>query len=467
MVVRIEDLVAQARVDLGGLDDETLERDLLHATALAGLFRDRFRWATHLGKWMEYSGGVWQPTTEERVARLAAAELRTEYASRLALANDRAGVRRWAQAARETCSATRINGALYFLRGWDGVLTGPAEWDSSPWLLNVKNGTLDLRSGELRPHRPGDLLTKQAPVAYNPQARGMKWQAHLERFLPNPNIRRQVQRDLGMALTGAVLDEILPIWYGTGGNGKSTTIRTVMGILGDYACKAAPGLLVQHKFERSTTTDIADLAGRRLVFSVETEDNQRLAEALVKDLTGGDEKKARFLYKDNFTFKQTFTIFLATNHRPVITGVDWAMWRRVRLVPWEVQIPEGERRPQDEVVAELVTEEGSAILNGLLAGLKDWQGDHHWVAPEVQAATEAYRAEQDVLGAFLGECCELGVRYTVAANTLYERYTAWCERVGEEAVSKNRFGRLLRHRGLGQEREAGTGNRLWRGVRLV
>lgn len=442
---------------------EALQKDYGHADRLSAHFRNRFRWATHLGAWMEWTGQVWRPVPEERVAKVASDVLRAQYAAELAAA-ERSDIDRLAAALRDACTYSRIVGALAFLKGWDGVLTQPEEWDAASWVLNVSNGLLDLRTGELRAHSPDDLCTKLAPVEYDPEARGERWQSHLDRFLPDREVQRQVQRDLGLSLVAATLEESLSIWYGTGANGKTTTARALQAVLADYAKRAAPNLLVASRNERHPT-ELADLCGARLVFSVEVDEGKKLAEALVKDLTGGDRKKARLMRQDFFEFEQTFSIILIVNHKPIITGTDEGIWRRVRLIPWQVRIPEGERRPQDEVVAELV-EDGSGILNWLLAGLRDWQRDRHWVAPEVQAATEAYRAEQDVLGEFLRECCELGPRYTVPVSELYETYAVWCAEAGEEPIGKVKFGGLLRQRGVSQRRAGHGGPRRWVGIRL-
>ena len=388
-----------ARYEPAPADGDLLVKDYGHAAVLATLFQGRYRWATHRGSWMQYTGTVWRPVPEEQVAKDASDALRQHYSAALAVATDKATIQDLSKKAVETCIYARITGALAFLRGWPGFLTLPDQWDADPWLLNIGNGTLDLRTGTLRPHSPDDLLTKLAPVSYDPQAAGGYWQAHLDRFLPNPNVRRQVQRDLGLALVGATLEEALSVWYGIGRNGKTTTAKTLLKVLGDYSDRAAPNLLIQSKHERHPT-ELADLAGLRLVFSIEVDQGKHLAEALVKDLTGGDRKKGRFMRQDFFSFEQTFSITLIVNHKPIITGTDVGIWRRIRLIPWEYRITDAERRPQDEVVAEL-TSEGPAILNWLLAGLRDWQSSYYWVAPEVQVATDAYRAEMDVLGDFI------------------------------------------------------------------
>jgi putative DNA primase/helicase len=439
-------------------------RDYAQAGTLALLFKDRYRWAAHRGTWMAWTGGVWQPVTEQQTATEAAEALRSEYARLLAGCTDKDEVRRLTVLVNESCMYARVQGALSFLKGWEGFHTDPEQWDADAWALNVRNGVLDLRTGELRPHSPHDLCTKQAPVDLDPAAHSDPWQAHLDQWLPNANIRRQVQRDLGVALVGGTLEEFLPIWYGTGANGKSTTARVLQGTLGDYAKKAAPRLLVRTKHERHPT-EIADLCGARLALSVETDEGKGLAEGLVKDLTGGDRKKARFMRGDFFEFGQTFTIVLLVNHKPVITGTDEGIWRRVRLVPWAEAIPKAEERPQDEVVAELVAE-GSAVLNWLLAGLRDWQQEHHWMAEEVRAATATYRAEQDILSGFLGDRCDLGPRFTEGVAETYDSYVAWCQDAGEEPVGKLRFGDLLRQRGITQRPKGHGGTRHWVGMHL-
>ena len=439
-------------------------RDLGHALVLAELWRDRYRWADHRKSWMAWTGKRWEPITDNQVATEASADLRAEYARRVPMARGEDEIKRLAAAVVETCFFSKINGALSFLKGMAGFHTNPEEWDADLWALNCDNGIIDLKTGELKPHTPAALCTKLAPVDYDPNAKGEKWEAHLKRFLPNPNIRRQVQRDLGLSLTGANLDEILPIWYGTGSNGKSTTAKVVLAVLGDYAETAPKDLLILQKHE-SHPTEIANLAGKRCVFASEIEQGARLNEAKVKLLTGGDKIKARFLFCDFFEFDQTWTITLFCNHKPVITGTDYAIWRRVRLVPWSVKIAEAEKIPQDEIIRELVAE-GPAILKWLLDGFADWQQDHHWMADEVKAATEEYRQEQDRLAGFFADCCEFRPHYEVAVADLYSAYVGWCEREGEEPLKKRSFGERLRNRGIAQKKQTG-GARFWVGIRLV
>jgi len=441
-----------------------LVKDYGHATVLATLFSDRYRWATHRGAWMMWNGQVWRPVPEEAVAKVAADQLRRHYAGEMARTTDKALLQDLAKKTTETCLYSRIIGALNFLKGWPGVMTLAEEWDRDPWLLNVFNGVLDLRTCTLQPHNPATLLTQLAPVAYDPTAKGERWQQHLATFLPDPEVRRQVQRDLGVSLVGADLEEILPIWFGGGGNGKSTTLRVLRELLGDYAKMAAPRLLVQSKYERHPT-ELADLCGARLVFSVEIGSGARLDEERVKALTGGESVRARFMRQDLFEFPRTWAIVLVCNHKPEIRGTDAGIWRRIRLVPWTVALPREQQRPQDEVVRELLAE-GPAILGWLLDGLRDWQTDHYWRADAVKVATEGYRQEQDVLAPFLADCCDLGPRYTVPVGALYDAYVGWCERNGEEPFKKDTFRRMLVDRGARKSREGHDNTPTWHGIRL-
>lgn len=440
---------------------ERADRDLGHAQTLAALWGGRYRWAAHRRSWMSWTGRRWEPVTEFQVALQAAKELRAHYRSGVAASADADQLRRMMT---EVCGYSRAGNALAFVKGMSGFHTASEEWDADPWVLNCLNGTIDLRTGALRPHNPSGLLTKLAPVNFEPEASRTHWDEHIRYFLPNENVRREVQRNLGLALVGESLSQILPVWYGTGANGKSTTARVLQAVLGDYAAQAAPSLIMLRRFD-AHPTEIADLWGRRVVFASEIRAGARLDEARVKELTGGEAIKARYMRGDFFQFPQTWTLFLAVNHRPSIAGTDHAIWRRVRLIPWEVTRPRQEQDPQEEVVRRLVAE-GAGILHWLIEGLADWQADPQWIAPEVQAATDEYRQEQDHLAPFLDEVCELGPRYTAPIGDLYDAYVSWCEEAAEQPLAKNIFSGQLSDRGLVPHRGGKSGTRLRLGVRL-
>jgi putative DNA primase/helicase len=234
-------------------------------------------------------------------------------------------------------SAPRINAALDLARSGPGIPILPEEMDRDPWLLNCGNGTVELRTGTLREHRREDLLTRLCPTEYHPDATCPSWLRFLESiFQKDRPLITFVQRLLGYCLTGDVSEQILPIFWGGGANGKSTLVNVILQTLGgDYAMKAPQDLLVVHRGERHPT-ELADLFRMRLVVTSESSEGARLNEALIKDLTGGEPIRARRMKEDFWQFDPTHKVMLLTNHKPRVVGTDTAVWRRLRLVPFEV-----------------------------------------------------------------------------------------------------------------------------------
>lgn len=441
----------------------TATRDLGHAEALFELLRDRFRWAEHRGTWMAWTGSVWRPISENRMVTISTDKLRRYYAEQIAgTTGDKDELKRLAALATETCIYSRMIGALSFLRGMSGFYTEAAAWDADGWTLNVLNGEIDLRTGDLRQHDPKHLHSLIAGVEYIPDAVDPRWTAHLDRFLPNENVRRQVQRDLGVALVGGTLIERLPMWCGAGANAKTTTGRIVQRTYGDYARTAAPNLLVASKYERHST-EIADLAGSRIVFSEEIGSGKALDLPQVKQLTGGGVKKARYMRQNFFEFAQTFSIFLLVNHRPRVTDNDHGTWRRLTLIPWTEKIAESERRDQDEVVAELA---GPAVLAWMVAGLHDFIADRAWIAPEVDEATSEYRRTEDRFSGFLTERCDLGPHYWTPTAELRDAYEQWCRDSEEETAGQRALTNALAEQGCSPKTGGNPKVRGWRGIRV-
>jgi putative DNA primase/helicase len=245
------------------------------------------------------------------------------------------------------------------MRSERGVPIRPAQLDTDPFLLNVLNGTIDLRTGRLRDHRREDLITKIAPVEFHPDTQCPLWQSCLDRWMDgNMDLIGYLQRVFGYWMTGDVSEHALWIFHGCGANGKTTALLTLLDLLGDYAIQAVSDLLLQKKSE-SHPTERADLFGCRLAASIETDEGRRLSEALAKQLSGGDKIRARKLYKDFFQFDATHKIVLGVNHKPRVTGTDHGIWRRIKLVPWSVVIPEEEK---DRHMAEKLKGEMPGIL---------------------------------------------------------------------------------------------------------
>jgi putative DNA primase/helicase len=335
----------------------------------------------------------------------------------------------------------------------------PEQLDTDPWLLNVRNGTLDLRTGTLRAHRREDLITKVAPVEYDPMATCPTWEAFLARIMGgNDAPITFLQRAVGYALTGTTTEQVLFFLYGTGANGKSTFLETIRAVLGPFAMQADFTTFLHQKYER-VRNDIARLQGARVVASVEAEIGQRLSESIIKQLTGQDRISARFLYQEYFEFTPQFKLFLAANHKPSIWGTDEAIWRRIQLIPFTVTIPAAER---DGGLPSRLQTELPGILNWALAGCLDWQRQGLGTPQEVVLATAGYRKEMDIVGGFLDDCCEHAPAAQTSTQRLYDVYIKWCERNGEPVMGKNAFSVRLRERGFTKVRC--NNHRGWRGL---
>lgn len=339
----------------------------------------------------------------------------------------------------------------------------PPALDASPWLLNANNGTVNLRTGELQDHRREDLITKIAPVEYDPEAEAPTWAATLERVIPQPAVRAFFKKLCGYAISGDVSEHVLPVLYGTGANGKSTILNALLEAAGEYGMQAAADLLIAKR--GGHPTELADLVGKRLVASIEVEDGRRLAEALVKSLTGGDKVRARRMRENFWQFDPTHTAFLCTNHKPEVRGTDNAIWRRIRLIPFTETIPPAE---QDKKLPERLRAELPGILAWAVEGCLEWQREGLTAPDEVRRATGAYRSEMDVIGAFLRDECEIGEGYRGTIKDVYERYEEWCEESGERKETKRKFNARLTERGRFEDRRSGPGGlREWHGLKLL
>jgi putative DNA primase/helicase len=339
----------------------------------------------------------------------------------------------------------------------------PEELDPDPWKLNVLNGTINLRTGELLEHNRADLITKIAPVEYDPMATAPHWYEVLERVLPSEDVRAFFKRLCGYALAGDVSEHVLPVLYGTGANGKSTVLNALLEALGDYGIQAAPDLLIAKR--GAHPTELADLFGMRFVTSIEVEDGRRFAESLVKQLTGGDRVRARRMRQDFWEFDPTHTVFLATNHKPEVRGTDNAIWRRIRLIPFTETIRSDE---QDKKLPEKLRAELPGIIAWGVEGCLEWQLDGLQAPEEVRQATGEYRSEMDVIGAFLNECCVLGKEKNVSAGDLYRAYGEWCKDAGETQDKQRKFGGKLTERGRFERYRGGaSGGHRWQGVDLL
>jgi putative DNA primase/helicase len=314
--------------------------------------------------------------------------------------------------------------------------------DRDGYLLNLLNGTLELRTGTLREHRRHDLLTRLAPVAYDPEAECPLWLAFLDRIMGgDAGLIGYLQRAIGYSLTAATSEKCLFFLYGGGDNGKSTFLRVLLDLLGDYGLQAVSELLLARTAE-AHPTERAQLVGRRLVATIETDQGRKMAEALMKQLTGSDRVSARRLYKDLFEFDPTWKIFLAANHKPQVSGTDRAVWERIKLVPFTVTIPKAE---QDKHLQDKLRAQWPGILAWAVRGCLDWQRHGLGEPKAVTEATATYRREQDKLQRFVDERCVVGPQCKVKAKAFFEAFQAWS---GDCTVTQMAFGSAIEDKGF-------------------
>jgi putative DNA primase/helicase len=440
------------------LPDEPLS-ELGYARRLIHVYGDRIRYVPAWRRWLVWDGRRWADDATGQAQRWMKVIARRLTTDAMAIEDDQ---KRRAELgiARRGESSAGVKGALTLAGTETGIVVTPDDLDADPFLLNCRNGTLDLRTGELREHDPADLLTKMTGAGYYPGATGAEFTSFLERVQPDPAMRAYLARLTGHGLEGRVVTHILPIHYGSGANGKSTYIDAVMAALGDYADAADPDLLTARTFD-AHPTGIADLFGLRLAVLHESDHGRRLAEGTVKRLTGGDRLKARRMREDFWHFDPSHTFAMLTNHKPVISGTDEGVWRRIRLVPWEVVIPESER---DELLGDRLKLELDAVLAYLVAGYRQWRESGLDDPDQVIRATEAYRAESDALARFIDQQCLTGPHFTAGSSELFAAWSKWCAEEGEESGSATAFATMLQNKGL--DNYTSSGRRRWRGIGL-
>ncbi len=433
--------------------------DLGNAERFEAFAGDRFRFVHNWGSWLWFDGTRWQRDVDGESVRAGRDTLRAT-AAEAGTVPDQDERDQLAKHALDSESSARIGAMLSLAQSLLPV--APEALDADPDLFNCANGTIDLRTGELRPHDRADLLTRRSPVAFDPDATCPLWESFLARVLGgSASLVAFLQRAIGYSLTGHTSEQVLLLLYGIGANGKSTFLETVRSLLGDYATQADFTTFLKRDND-GARNDLARLVGTRFVSAVEAEAGKPLAEALVKQLTGGDTITARFLFREFFDFKPAFKLWLAANHKPTITGGDHGIWRRMRLVPFTVTIPEAERDPK--LTAKLA-EELPGILAWAVRGCLAWRAEGLGLPPEVKAATASYRDEMDVLGPFLDEATVAAEGCRITARELYEAYEKWCAANGERAKSQKGFAMSLRERGF--EAVKGTkGVRCWAGLGL-
>lgn len=343
-------------------------------------------------------------------------------------------------------SANGVEGVLKLAAALTPFAFTVDDLDADPGLLNVANGTLDLRTRQLRWHTPGDRLTKITRGAYNPGAEQDTWRKFLQQVLPDPAERAYLQRVIGQALYGRVTEHLLPILIGSGANGKGTAYGAVIFSVGTYGAVIDPQMLMAkpNPGNGGANPELMDLLGARLVIGSETEEGRKLDEAVMKRLTGGDQITARRLYRDTITWTPSHTLLYVTNHLPSVRADDPAVWRRVRVIPFDVVVPPEDRDVNLPARLEL---EADAVLTWAIEGYEDYADNGGMrEPPSVLRATDAYQAESDAVRRFIEEACHTGPASTATTRELYAAWQRWAIADGADPLTEKAFAKELDRR---------------------
>jgi len=459
-------IVARASVEKAGRSSTELPcTDLGNAERLAQRHGLDLRWCEDWNAYLVWTGKHWALDKMGEVSRRAFDTAR-EIAREAAECDHDARRKSLLKHAITSEGAGRLDAMVRLARAQPGVAIGSDQFDADPWLLPCANGTLDLRTGALRPSRREDLSTRSLALDWDPEAECPRWLRFLEEVQPDPEVRAFLQRWAGYALTGVIREHGFTIHWGTGRNGKSVFMDTLLHVFGAFARQVPTELLVQ-KQGQSHPAEKMVLRGLRLASASETEQGAKLAVAILKVLTGGEAISARGM-RENFTeFKPTHKLALQTNSKPRITEDSVAVWARVMLVAWTITIPP-ERR--DPALKEKLEAESAGILRWAVAGCLDWQKTGLGPPAAVLAATEEYRRESNPIGDFLDDRCTRDPipgkdTARVLAKQLYEAFKAWCDDNGRPLVSQKALGDALTT--LGYQRRPYGGVTSYVGLRLV
>jgi len=446
-----------------------------NAQRFADHYWETIRWVPEWKMWVFWRGDRWTPDAPEfatqqmleigRAILRAAAEIEDDDARKREL--------RWGHS---SLSDQRVRAALALAKAQLGLIARPGDFDGDPWLLNCHNGTLDLRTGELREHRREDMLLEQTACEYHADARSEDWNRVLrDSFESAPELVEYLQKVFGYALTGDTSEEKFFFFFGKSGAGKGTILESFGGMLGSYTRSMNYRTLTSgsHQSGSGPTEDVARLHRARFVVASEFEKNQPLAEAFVSTLTGRDTITARFLHQGSFEFRPELTLFLSANHKPKLSGSpESGVWRRLQVVTFDHKVQQVDKKLKSRLGT---PEARAATLAWAVAGCLRWQAEGLGEVPQsMQDALTEYQAESDPYSQFLRDTTVESPGSSITKEDLFGAYIVWADANGiSRTTTKQTLGKILKERGVDEgtqdtKREDGkrSSQRVWRGIAL-
>lgn len=408
-------------------------------------FGDAARYSYVDKAWYVYNGSYWELDKQGKLGSMVDIVVDDMKREKIVIADGmdpEEAKKKWSKFLKQSRSNSAKKAMTEQLRHRLAVM--PEEFDRDKILLNTINGYVDLSDGELHDHDVKKMFSKETGVEYTDTVDAPEWRQFLDQiFDHDEELIDYLQKAIGYSLTGSTEEQVMFILYGNGRNGKSVFMDTLKHVAGSYAKSMSAKSIMIKQSDSAANSDIARLKGARLVTASEPNEGVRLDEGLVKELTGGDMVTARFLYGSEFEYKPEFKLWLATNHKPIIRGTDDGIWRRLMLIPFNVQIPENK---VDKRLAYKLERESVGILNWAVDGALKWQREGLKAPSSVQAASKSYRAEMDTLELFVRDCCDLGPDYQAPAGELFKAYQSWAESNGEYKMRKQKFSAEMKNK---------------------
>ena len=433
------DAIATSVMRYEAADPDKLVKSLTdtgNAARFSGRYSDSVRYVFGIG-WVVWDEYRWKRDQVAHIMELAKALARTIHLEAAAINNNdvREAVAKHAKA---SLQAPKLKAMLELAQSEPALVAQSQQLDAHDMLLGVANGVVDLKTGQLRPAQRQDLMTLHSPVVFDSAAQCPQFLAFIDQVTGgDKQLANYLQRVVGYSLTGITVEQCLFFLHGKGANGKSTFLNVVKALGGPDLAKQTPCETLMVK-RTSATNDIARLQNVRTVIANEVEDGSLLAESLVKNMTGGEAMAAKFHYAEYFEFVPKFKLFIAGNHKPTVRGRDEGIWRRIRLVPFVVTIPQAQR---DKHLQDKLFKELPGILNWAIQGCTAWQKSGLAQPAVVTDAVNSYREEMDVIGQWTGECCKVGPLFECKASAAYQSYKYWSEQNGYKPMAVGTFGR--------------------------
>lgn len=437
--------------------------DVGNAERFVAMFKDCIKYCTIYKKWFIWNGKRWEQDDTGKIITYAiecvrnimvAADLLPEGDKRKALVTH----------SLKSESSGRLKAMLEIASGMPEITIRSEDLDKNLWLLNCQNGTINLKTGKLQEHNPQDYITRICAAAYDENCPIPLWTQLMEKITKgDPAVQKYIQVALGYALTGDISEQAVFILHGTGSNGKSTMLNVFSELLDGYAQSTSSDTFMQKKSD-AVNNDIARLKGARFVTAIEMEEGKRLAESLIKSMTGGDKLVTRFLYGEFFEYIPQFKVFLAVNHKPSVRDTTHSIWRRLKVIEFTNVFTEKER--DKNFSKKIMAKELPGILAWAVKGCLIWQQEGIVEPDSVKKATDEYRESQDTFSQFFEECCVVREGARVSNKVLRARYEEWCKENGDYVLTQRPFSQKLSERGYEKKRAATSGAYEWYGFGL-